>query len=135
MKYEREGSPRRNVSSDRLSTTQICLLKIQGDLQGSSSDRDVSHERTSRMRARKYLKESCCHCIYCLVANFLASFMWRRPLNSVALATTTNRRPEGMSDGIGTRVVAQIINRCRIEIILRDLYNVRGPPLIRGMGK
>ena len=79
MKYEREGSLRKNVSSDRLSTTQICLLKIQGDLQGSSSDRDVSHEHTSRMRARKYLKESSATAFNTLQLTFWPHYMEKTP--------------------------------------------------------
>ena len=51
--------------------------------------------------------------------------MWRRPLNSAALATTTHRRPERVSDGTSTQVVAQMINKCRIKIVQRELYNVR----------
>ena len=79
---------------------------------------------------KKYLRECCYHRIECLAANFLTAFMRRRFLNNAALATTTNRRSERVSDGTGTRVVTQIINRRRIKIIQRDLYNVRGPPLI-----
>ena len=54
----------------------------QGDIPGSSNDRDVPHERRKKMRARKYLRKSYCHRIECSAANFLAAFMWRRPLNS-----------------------------------------------------
>ena len=87
-------------------------------------------ERTGRMGARKYLRKNCCHRLECSVANFLAAFMWRRPLNSAALATTTQRRPEKVSDGTSTQVVAQMINKCRIKIVQMELYNVRDPPWI-----
>ena len=66
----------------------------------------MHRERTRRMEARKYLRKSCCHRIECPTANFLVAFIWRRPLNSVALATTTHRRPERVSDGTSTQVVA-----------------------------
>ena len=59
---------------------------------------------------------------------FLTAFMWRRPLNSAALATTTHRKSEEMSDGIGTQVKAQMIDKCKMKIILRELYNVRDLP-------
>ena len=49
--------------------------------------------------------------------------MWRRPLNSAALATTTHRRLERMSDGTSTQVEDQMINKCRIKIVQRELYN------------
>ena len=58
----------------------------------------------------------------------MAIFMWRRPLNSVALAITTHRKPEKVSDEIGTQVRAQMINKCRMKMIQRELYNVRDPP-------
>ena len=82
------------------------------------------------MEARKYLKKSYYHRIECPVSNFLAAFMWRRPLNSAALATTTHRKPEEASDGTSTQVVAQMTNKCRIKIVQKELYNVRDPPWI-----
>ena len=93
-----------------------------------SSDLDVHYECTGRMKARKYLRKSYCHHIKCPVANFLAAFIWRRPLNSVGLVITTHRRLERVSDGTSTQVIAQMINKCRIKIVQRELYNVRGPP-------
>ena len=90
----------------------------------------MHRECIGRMKASKYLRKSCCHRIECPTANFLAAFMWRRPLNSVFLATTTHRRPERMSDGTDTQVVAQMINKCRIKIIQKKLYNVRDLPWI-----
>ena len=78
----------------------------QSDLLGNSTKRDMHRERTGRMDARKYLRKSCCHRIECPAANFLATFMWRRLLNSVALATTTQRMSERVSDGTSTQVVA-----------------------------
>ena len=60
--------------------------------------------------------------------------MWRRPLNSTALATTTHRKPKRVSGGIDTQVRAQMINKCRMKMIQMKLYNVRDPPE-RGEGK
>ena len=54
--------------------------------------------------------------------------MWRKPLNSVALATTTYKKLEEVSDGTGTQVKAQMINKYRMKTILRELYNVRNLP-------
>ena len=58
--------------------------------------------------------------------------MWRRHLNNVVLATTTHRKPKRVSDGTGNQVMAQMINKCRIKIALRRLYNVRNPHEIKG---
>ena len=90
----------------------------------------MHRERTERMEARKFLRKNCYHRIECLIANFLAAFMWRKPLNSIALATTTHRRLERVSDGISTQVMAQMTNRCRINIVQEELYNVRDPSWI-----
>ena len=103
----------------------------QGDLLGSSSDRNMHHEHTRRMGTQEYLRESCYHCIECPTANFLAAFMWRRPLNSAVLATTTHRRLERVSNGTSTQIVTQMIDKCRIKIVQRELYNIRGPSWIR----
>ena len=99
----------------------------QGDLPGSFNDKDVHHEHTRRMGTQKYLRESYYHHIECPAANFLATFMWRRPWNSAVLATTTYRKPERVSDITSAQVVAQMINKCKIKIVQRELYNVRGP--------
>ena len=62
------------------------------------------------------------HCSY-----FLVAFMWRRPLNSAAMITTTHRKPKGVSDGTGTQVVAWMINKWNAKITRREIYNVRDP--------
>ena len=97
---------RRNVSSDRLSTAQMCILKVQGNLPRSSSGRNVYLEYTRGLGAQKYLRESCYHRIKCSAANFLAALMWRRPLNSATLTIPTHKEPKGVSDGTSTQVVA-----------------------------
>ena len=78
-------------------------------------------------KTQKYLRESHYHRIKCTVTTFLAAFTWRRPLNSAALATTTHKKPEKVSDGTDTQVRAQMINKCRIKMVQRELYNVRDP--------
>ena len=78
----------------------------QGDIPGSSSDKDVHHKCIRMMETQKYLRERCYHRIECTAATFLAVFMLRRPLNSAALATTTHKKPEKVSDGTGTQVKA-----------------------------
>ena len=100
----------------------------QGDLLGSSSDKDMHHKHIRMMRIQKYLRESCYHCIECTAVTFQVVFMLRRPLNSSALATTTHRKSERVFDGIGTQVRAQMISKCRIKMAQRELYNVRDPP-------
>ena len=98
------------------------------DLLGSSSDEDTYHEHPRMMGPQKYLRESCYHRIECITATFLAALMLRRLLNSVALATTTHRKPERVSDGTSTQVKAQMINKCRIKMIQGGgIYNVRDP--------
>ena len=99
----------------------------QSDLLGSFTERDVHRERTRRVEASKYLRKSYCHCIKCLAANFQAAFIWKRSLNSAVLATTTHRKPERVFDGTSIQVVAQMINKYRIKIVQKELYNVKDP--------
>ena len=63
-----------------------------------------------------------------MTAAFLATFMWRRHLNSAILATTTYRKLKKVSDGTSTQVIAQIFNKCRIKMVQEELYNVRDLP-------
>ena len=100
----------------------------QSDPPRSSNDGDVPHEHTRRKKTQKYLKEIYYHHIKCTAATFLATFMWKRPMNSTVLATTTHRKPKKVSDGIGTQIRVQMINKCRVKIVQKELYNVRGPP-------
>ena len=73
-----------------------------GDLPRSSSDKDVHRKRIRMMGTHKYLRDSFHHHFECTVAIFLAAFMLRRPLNSVALTTITHRKPERVFDGTVT---------------------------------
>ena len=101
----------------------------QGDLPGCIKDKDVSQKRAREKKTpKKYLKERCYHHIECTAATFLATFMWRRSLNSIALATATHRKPRKVSDGIGTQVRVQMVNKCKIKMVQRGLYNVKDPP-------
>ena len=121
------GCPRRNIPSAKRNEDQDVPPVIHGDVPGGSIDKDMHYERTGRMRARKYLRKNCYHRIECSAANFLVTFMWRRPLNSAALATPIHRGSERVSDGISTQVVAWMINKWRAKTIQREIYNVRNP--------
>ena len=85
------------------------------------------YKRTREMEAQKYLRQSYCHRIKYSVANFLAAFIWRRPLNSTVLAIPTHRGSERVFDRISTQVIAWMINKWRAKIIKRKIYNVRDP--------
>ena len=56
--------------------------------------------------------------------------MWKRLLNSAVLATTTHRKPEGVSEGTSTQVATQVINKYRTKIVQEGLYNRRDLPWI-----
>ena len=100
----------------------------QDDLLGSSSDKDVHYKGIRMMGTQKYLRKSCYHCIEYTAVTFLATFILKRPLNNVALTTTTHRKLENVFDGTDTQVKAQMINKCRIKMVQRELYNVRDHP-------
>ena len=39
-----------------------------------------------------------------------------------------SKRLKGVSDGMGTQVGIQMINKCRVKMIRNELYNVEEPP-------
>ena len=78
----------------------------ESDLYRGSSDRDKPYEHTRRKGTQKYLRKSYYHHIKCTEATFLAAFMWRRPLNNAALATTTHKKLKRVSDGMSIQVRA-----------------------------
>ena len=57
-----------------------------------------------------------------MVATFLAALMWRGLANSVGLATTTHKKMREMSDGTGTQVKIQMINKCKALMTSKGLY-------------
>ena len=119
------GCPRKNYSSDMMNTVHYMYSICQCNPPRNSNDRDMLHEHTRRKETKKYLKESYYHRIKCIAATFLATFMWRRPLNNTTLATTTHRKPESVSDGTCIQVRVQMINRWKVKIIQRKVYKVK----------
>ena len=57
-----------------------------------------------------------------MAATFSAALMWRGLVNSVTLATTTHRKMGEMSDGMGTQVKVQMINKCKVLMTSKGLY-------------
>ena len=53
-------------------------------------------------------------------------------MNSAALATTTHKKVERVSDGTSTQVGIQIINKCRAMMASRRLYKKGSPHEKRG---
>ena len=87
----------------------------------------MSYEHRRREETQKYLRKSCYHRIKFTVITFLTAFMWRRHLNSETLVTTTHRKSGEGSDGTGTQMISQTIDKCRVKMIQRELYNVKNP--------
>ena len=53
--------------------------------------------------------------------------MWKRYLNSEILVTTPHGKPGEVSDGTDTQVKSQMIDKCRVKMIQKELYNVKNP--------
>ena len=60
--------------------------------------------------------------------NVLAALMGKKPLNSVASITATNRKWGKAADGTSIRVVTCLINRWKVRINWEGLYNIRIHP-------
>jgi len=50
--------------------------------------------------------------------------MWRRPLNSVTLATATHRELGKATNGTSIQVKVQIINKWRLRMTQKKIYKV-----------
>ena len=57
-----------------------------------------------------------------MAATFLTALIYRGLVNSVTLATTTHRKMGEMSDGTGTQVKVQMINKCKVLMTSSGLY-------------
>ena len=40
----------------------------------------------------------------------------------------SQKTKEGVSDGKGTQVRAQMINKCRMKMVQREIYKMKDPP-------
>ena len=60
--------------------------------------------------------------------NVLATLMIKGPLNNAALVTATYRGFGKMADGTSTRVMACTINKWRVMIDWKEVYNGKDPP-------
>ena len=67
--------------------------------------------------------------------NVLAALMRKGPLNSVVLVVATHRGFGKMADGTSTRVMVCTINRWRVTIDWKEVYNERDPPRMGDCGK
>ena len=109
------------------SISQICIPAAGGTFQEAQEMRTCLINMKEMERAQKYLRKSCYYGIKFTVTTFLAAFMWRRHLNSETLVTTTHRKPGEVSDGTSTQMKSQMIDKCRVKMIQKKLYNVKNP--------
>ena len=50
--------------------------------------------------------------------------MWRRPLNSATLDIATHKELKEVYDGIDAQVEVWMIDKCKVQMIRKGLYNV-----------
>ena len=62
--------------------------------------------------------------------NVLTALMMKGPLNSIVLVAATHKGFRKVADGSSTRVMACTINRWRVRIDWKEVYNGRDPPRI-----
>ena len=67
--------------------------------------------------------------------NVLAALMRKGPLNSAALVAATHRGLGKVADRTSTRVMTCTINRWRVKIDWKEVYNVKDSPRMRNRGK
>ena len=100
------GGLRRNISSTKWSEDQNVYPIIQGDIPGSSINKDMHYERTWGIEARKYLRENYYHHIEYYVVNSLAVLIRKWYLN--------NTFQEGAD---GTRInTSNLLSTWRVEM-------------------
>ena len=121
----RRGRLRRSISSAKQRRGQKESSIIQSDVPRNFVDKNMHYDK---MEAEKYLRKSCYYRrALCSATKFMAVFMWRKLLNSIALVTLTHKGPVRVSDETSTQVVAWTTDKWRTRIIQREVYNVRDP--------
>ena len=110
---------------------KVCSV-IQNDIPGTSSDKDMYHERTGQMGAVKYLRESCYNRIECFVTNTLTTLMRKWYLNSNFQSYSYSQRLQEGADGtmINTN---NLMYMWRVEIKERREYKIERRPRWKGI--
>ena len=117
--------PRRNVSSDTPNTGPMYAPSTvknhpkQMWVVGWASQSRKKEENVRRLGGKHNCR------IKCKEATFPTALMWRRQANNVTLANATHKKIRWMSDGTGTQVKVQMVNKCKALINLRRLYKRR----------
>ena len=90
-----KDGPRRNVSSDVTSMAQTCTLPTKRTHPGGHYLQGrVPQTRGKEGNVRCPRRGCNCH-IKCVAATSLVALIWREPVNSAVLATTTHKKMEG----------------------------------------
>ena len=90
-----KDGPRRNASSDVMSMAQTCTLSARRTHPNRHQQQRCIPQTRRKEGNVRYPRRGCCYRIKCVAATFLAALMWRGPVNSAVLATTTHRRLKG----------------------------------------
>ena len=122
------GDLRRNSSSDVINTVRLFIPTTVMVLHKVPMINACLTNIWERRKIHKYLRKSCYHRIKCTASTFLATFMWRKPLNSAIWAITTQRKLKKVSDETSTQVIAQMINKYKMKMIQDELYKGRYLP-------
>ena len=122
-----EECPRGKSLSEMDGMSRICIPAAGGTFQETQEMRTCLINTKEEGGTQKYLRKSYYHRIECTITTFLTAFMCRRHLNSEVLAITTHRKPGEVSDGTSTQVISQTIEKCKVKMIQRELYNVKNP--------
>ena len=112
---------------DMTSISQICIPAARETFQKAQEIKTCLINMKERGEAQKYQRKSYYHRIKFIVTTFLTAIMWRKYLNSETLVITIHRKPGEVSDRTDTRVISQTIDKCRVKMIQRELYNVKNP--------
>ena len=78
-----------------------------------------------KVGVEKYLRKNCYHRIECSAANSMAIFIWRRPLNSVALVAPTHREPMRVFDGTSINT-SNLMSTWKVEMREEMWYKIGG---------
>ena len=112
-----ECNPRRGSSSDTKKTAQAHTPTTKATFQDAPAMRTCLVNVQEGSKLKNIQGKSCYYRIKCITATFLATFIWRRPLNSVTSANVTHKEAKGVSNGTDTQVRTQVNDKCRIKMV------------------
>ena len=122
-----EGGTRRNSFLDMMNAAQVCTLAIRVTLQEVQVIETCLMNIWEGRKPKNIYGKAATTALNALQLLFWPHLCKEDPWTVLSWLSPLTGSQKRVSDGTDTQVRGQMINKCRIKMIPRELYNVRDP--------